>query len=224
MNSFIHKFIYKVTLMNILYTSMGMPFRDELCQLNLHADCSKDITNCKTHSRFQYTVLENYTKYILFISVLFYQRHCDGKPTLDDLPEDCLRCIFRKLSNHSDIIHTGQTNQTNHTVSSHMLLWKQLCFFHFTDQQLLVFLPQELDINEDRVNWRYIYRRCYKYAVYILMIYIISHNSLQCFLFHVSSILTWIAMIIYQFIQSLSKLFFAVRYTLSFGRKTSFHL
>lgn len=31
MNSFIHKFIYKVTLMNILYTSMGMPFRDELC-------------------------------------------------------------------------------------------------------------------------------------------------------------------------------------------------
>lgn len=162
MNSFIHKFIYKVTLMNILYTSMGMPFRDELCLLNLHADCSKDITNCKTHSRFQYTVLENYTKYILFISVLFYQRHCDGKPTLDDLPEDCLRCIFRKLSNHSDIIHTGQTNQTNHTVSSHMLLWKQLCFFHFTDQQLLVFLPQELDINEDRVNWRYIYRRCYK--------------------------------------------------------------
>lgn len=90
------------------------------------------------------------------------QRHYDGKPTLDDLPEDCLRCIFRKLSNHSDIIHTGQTNQTNHIVSSHMLLWKQLCFFHFTDQQLLVFLPQELDINEDRVNWRYIYRRCYK--------------------------------------------------------------
>lgn len=58
----------------------------------------------------------------------------------------------------------------------------------------------------------------------LLMIYIISHNSLQCFLFHLSSILTWIAMIIYQFIQSLSKLFFAVRYTLSFGRQTSFHL
>lgn len=149
MNSFIHRYIHEWEC------HLEMNFVSWICKHTV----KKYIA--KTHSHFQYTVLDK-CSHILFISALFYQRHCDGKPTLEDLPEDCLRCIFRKLSNHSDIIHTGQTNQTNHTVSSHMLLWKQLCFFHFTDQQLLVFLPQELDINEDRVNWRYIYRRCYK--------------------------------------------------------------
>ncbi|XP_056017909.1 F-box only protein 25-like isoform X2 [Ostrea edulis] len=90
------------------------------------------------------------------------QRKTDGKPMFDELPEDCLRCIFRKLSDHNDIIHTGQACQTNHRVSSQMLLWKQLCFFHFTDRQLLVFLPRELGLDEDKIDWKYIYRRCYK--------------------------------------------------------------
>lgn len=90
------------------------------------------------------------------------QRQADGKPLFEDLPEDCVRCIFRKLSDHTDIIHTGQANLANHKVSSQMLLWKQLCFFHFSDHQLLVFLPQELGQDENKINWKYIYRRCYK--------------------------------------------------------------
>ncbi|KAK3091779.1 hypothetical protein FSP39_022567 [Pinctada imbricata] len=89
-------------------------------------------------------------------------RKDDGKAKFEDLPEDCVRQIFERLSDHCDIIHTGCTNKMNHRISSEMLLWKRLCFHHFTDKQILTFLPQEVDGDVDFINWQYIYHRCFK--------------------------------------------------------------
>lgn len=86
--------------------------------------------------------------------------------TLSDLPDDCLRNILFCIADHRDIIHTGQTSHTLHELSQEMLLWRQLCHFHFTHRQLLTFLPSNMaagsDGEEDHVDWKYLYRRCYK--------------------------------------------------------------
>ncbi|XP_041358249.1 F-box only protein 25-like isoform X2 [Gigantopelta aegis] len=88
------------------------------------------------------------------------QREDDGRVTFSDLPDDCIRCILRCLGDHRDVICTAQTSTTIYDLSHEMLLWRQLCFFHFTDKQLVTFLPESMDVRE--VDWKYIYRRCYK--------------------------------------------------------------
>ncbi|XP_046344698.1 F-box only protein 25-like isoform X1 [Haliotis cracherodii] len=88
------------------------------------------------------------------------ERECDGKLTMMDLPEDCIRGILSCLADHKDILHTSQTSQTVYELSQEAQLWKQLCFFHFTDKQLVTFLP--VAIHQPTIDWKYIYRRCYK--------------------------------------------------------------
>ncbi|KAL5017398.1 hypothetical protein ScPMuIL_006987 [Solemya velum] len=88
------------------------------------------------------------------------ERADDEKLQFSDLPEECIRDILMCLTDHRDIIHTGQTNSVVQELSERQLLWKQLCFFHFTNKQLLIFLPEHM--NEMMVDWKYIYRRCVK--------------------------------------------------------------
>ncbi|KAK3584572.1 hypothetical protein CHS0354_024618 [Potamilus streckersoni] len=90
----------------------------------------------------------------------FKERKEDGKVTLSDLPSDCIRCILMKLCDHKDVVNLGRTNQQIHTISQENLLWKRLCFFHFTNRQLLIFLPPGKE--EYEVDWKYIYHRCVK--------------------------------------------------------------
>lgn len=88
-------------------------------------------------------------------------RSDDGKPTLSELPEDCIRCILERLSDHKDILHTGMTKFTLYHITETQIIWKHLCFFHFTDRQLLTFVPDQLGIDEDCINWKQIYRKCF---------------------------------------------------------------
>lgn len=85
----------------------------------------------------------------------------DGKPTLSDLPEDCIRCILERLTDHKDIMHTGMTKFNMYHITQSHLLWKHLCFFHFTDRQLLTFVPDQLTVEEDSIDWQLIYKKCF---------------------------------------------------------------
>jgi len=80
----------------------------------------------------------------------------------EDLPEDCVRCILTRLTDHRDIMRTSQTNNSLHIMAEDRILWKQMCFFHFTDRQLITFLPKELESDQEHVDWKYIYKRCVK--------------------------------------------------------------
>lgn len=87
------------------------------------------------------------------------ERKDDGKLTFTDLPEECKRLIINAIPDHTDIIHLGQTNITNHHIANEQLLWKQMCFYHFNKRQIWNFLNQNED--ESQTDWKYIYKRCY---------------------------------------------------------------
>ncbi|XP_064606241.1 F-box only protein 32-like [Liolophura sinensis] len=96
----------------------------------------------------------------LLVAFQIKQREEDGKVLFGDLPDDCIRDILFRLADHKDVLHTGMTNTSIYDMSQEVLLWKQLCMFHFTPMQLLTFLPQETQ--DDNPNWKYLYRRCVK--------------------------------------------------------------
>ncbi|XP_076440571.1 F-box only protein 25-like [Babylonia areolata] len=94
------------------------------------------------------------------------QRKEDNGLKLSDLPDDCLRSILYRIADHSDVVNAGQTTRSLQYISDDVLLWQKMCYFHFTQRQLLTFLPSNMatgaDEKENQVDWKYLYRRCYK--------------------------------------------------------------
>ncbi|KAK7100255.1 F-box only protein 32-like [Littorina saxatilis] len=94
------------------------------------------------------------------------QRDEDNRVTLSDLPADCIRSILYCVADHRDIIHTGQAASKLQDFSQEMLLWRELCQYHFSNRQILTFLPSNVvvgkDEEEDSIDWKNIYKRCYK--------------------------------------------------------------
>ena len=86
------------------------------------------------------------------------QQPDDNRTKFNDLPEECVRTILTKMADHRDILRLGQTNKYNQDITNEALLWKQLSFFHFTNRQLVTFLPR--DKEEFEIDWKHIYHRC----------------------------------------------------------------
>ncbi|RUS78316.1 hypothetical protein EGW08_013920 [Elysia chlorotica] len=90
------------------------------------------------------------------------ERDVDGGITLSDLPSECLREIFLQIADHKDVMRAGQTSTTLNEVTEETTLWKKLCLHHFSNIQIMTFLlPSRTQANET-VDWKHIYRRCYK--------------------------------------------------------------
>ena len=49
---------------------------------------------------------------------VYFQRKEDGNITLSDLPLECLREIFLRISDHRDISRAGQTSMQLHQVKT----------------------------------------------------------------------------------------------------------
>ncbi|KAK7492874.1 hypothetical protein BaRGS_00015821 [Batillaria attramentaria] len=91
------------------------------------------------------------------------ERNEDNGVMLAELPHDCMRNILLRIVDHKDVVHTGLTMQTLHELSQERWLWRDLCLFHFTNRQILTFLPKGAgDLEQDTVDWKYIYMRCFK--------------------------------------------------------------
>ncbi|XP_014682015.1 PREDICTED: F-box only protein 25-like isoform X2 [Priapulus caudatus] len=79
---------------------------------------------------------------------------------LQDLPDDCIRSILRRLSNHEDVLNTSKALMLFAGEQAQLLfegqhLWRELCMFHFTDEQTNDVRAKQKDPD----NWQTIYYR-----------------------------------------------------------------
>ncbi|XP_072016744.1 F-box only protein 32-like [Amphiura filiformis] len=101
----------------------------------------------------------------------------DNTLAMIELPDDCIRLIFRRFADHEDIINTGATDKKLYKFSNEPLLWKHFCFFHFTKEQIL----REIGVgaDENAVRWKACYQKLYKRngrrELYAEMLHICCH-------------------------------------------------
>ncbi|XP_037790278.1 F-box only protein 32-like [Penaeus monodon] len=82
----------------------------------------------------------------------------DMHPTLQEVPEECIREILKRLDNHRDIQSAGQAYSVMAKVSEEKTIWRQLCRFHWTPAQIehVIQVHKELQVQK---NWQQIYNR-----------------------------------------------------------------
>lgn len=106
----------------------------------------------------------NFKTFQIYKYMFRLQRHStDGEDQenkglkLQDLPDDCIRSILRRLSNHEDILNTSKALNPadERQLSEEQHLWRELCIFHFTDEQTQSIRAKQSDQN----NWQTIYYR-----------------------------------------------------------------
>ncbi|VDP11881.1 unnamed protein product [Soboliphyme baturini] len=88
-----------------------------------------------------------------------------------DLPVDCLLAVLSRLSDHNSLMNVADAHHSLWTlVSMQCQLWRRLCCFHFTQQQI----AWALDRNSERPGctkaalWRSVYFDLKKWVVYVL--------------------------------------------------------
>ncbi|KAG1668873.1 F-box only protein 25 [Nymphon striatum] len=79
----------------------------------------------------------------------------DGSKRLTDMPEEVVREILLRLSDHKDLQTCGQAYAVMQGLIEEQHIWRELCKFHFTEQQLKHILDQE---NSPR-KWQQIYHK-----------------------------------------------------------------
>ena len=62
-----------------------------------------------------------------YIISFFFQRKKDGRIMLSDLPTDCLRHIFSRISDHRDILRAGQTSSLLNEVTNYLIYFNIFC-------------------------------------------------------------------------------------------------
>ncbi|XP_013410633.1 F-box only protein 25 [Lingula anatina] len=86
----------------------------------------------------------------------------EGSRTLADLPNECLWKILGMLSDHLDIVSTGLTKKRLYEISAEELLWRELCLYHFTYDQVNNLLVSGQRRNNLDWNWKKLYLRLVK--------------------------------------------------------------
>ena len=105
---------------------------------------------------------------------LFIQRMEDGKIQMSDLPDDCIREILLRLNNHQDLVNTGLTEVRTFQLIQETKFWRNLCIFHFTNEQWHNVLKRGECV--DTLPWPVLYKRLVKYVQ--LVIYLHQVNCL----------------------------------------------
>lgn len=76
----------------------------------------------------------------------------DTNPQLLQLPEECLREVILRLSDHRDLTSSSQSCNQLAVLVDEQRVWRELCRFHFSMQQIEVILQKE-----KVVDWKKIY-------------------------------------------------------------------
>ncbi|CAF1456954.1 unnamed protein product [Adineta steineri] len=99
------------------------------------------------------------------------QTEDNSKLTLNCLPIEMQREIIRKLDNDTDVINIGMINSNLYRVTQELLIWKQLCIYHFGDETqdnnndnslleekfLDLIKRQQKDVDMDNIDWKKVY-------------------------------------------------------------------
>ena len=82
---------------------------------------------------------------------------------MSDLPDDCIREILLRMTDHKDIVNTGATESRANELSEEKSLWRDLCLFHFDNIQINTLLKpgQNLEIFTTE-EWKQLYKRLIK--------------------------------------------------------------
>ncbi|CAF1054530.1 unnamed protein product [Adineta ricciae] len=90
-----------------------------------------------------------------------------NKATFNCLPTEIQREIVRKLDNGIDLINFGMINSSLHRLTQELLLWKQLCLYHFGDETqsddkmgdkiLGLLRRQSKDFDKENIDWKKVY-------------------------------------------------------------------
>lgn len=68
--------------------------------------------------------------------LVFFSQNTSTSLTFDDLPVPMQDKIICHLSDARDIINLGQTTPTLLRLSENKMLWKKLCYFHFSNKKV----------------------------------------------------------------------------------------
>ncbi|XP_076046837.1 F-box only protein 32 [Oratosquilla oratoria] len=82
----------------------------------------------------------------------------DEHPKLQELPEECIREILRRLDNHKDLKSSAEAYSVMAKVIEEQSIWRQLCRFHWTPHQIEYIIRQHKELQVKR-DWQKIYHR-----------------------------------------------------------------
>ncbi|KAK3868253.1 hypothetical protein Pcinc_026337 [Petrolisthes cinctipes] len=82
----------------------------------------------------------------------------DVHPTLQEVPEEVIREILKRLDNHTDIRSAGEAYSVMARVSEEKTIWRQLCRFHWSAAQIEHVIHRHRELQVQR-NWHKVYDR-----------------------------------------------------------------
>jgi F-box protein 25/32 len=82
----------------------------------------------------------------------------DVFPKLQNLPEECVREVLLRLADHKDLESSGKAYSVMQRLVDEQRIWRELCRFHFTPQQI-EFVLQSCPPQTD---WQRIYHKLRK--------------------------------------------------------------
>ncbi|XP_074640511.1 F-box only protein 25-like [Tubulanus polymorphus] len=115
-----------------------------------------------------------------FNTIKLKEREDEGI-TLTDLPTELVRSIIHRLTDHVDILNTGSTRTSLYMLTEEQILWRNLCYFHFDDNQLICHGLNRGEYLDD-CNWKYAYKKlAKKYGsreIYAVMLHQCCHCNI----------------------------------------------
>ncbi|CAH1994141.1 unnamed protein product [Acanthoscelides obtectus] len=74
-------------------------------------------------------------------------------PKLLQLPEECIREIILRLSDHRDLLSSAQACEQMAAIVGEQRVWRELTMFHFDQQQIDLVMPKD----KENVDWKSVY-------------------------------------------------------------------
>jgi F-box protein 25/32 len=100
------------------------------------------------------------------INVIKQTNEDNSKSNFDSLPIEMQCEIVRRLDNGKDLVNVGMINSNLYRVTQELLLWRQLCHYHFSEknsvlgEKILGFIKrQQKDADLDNIDWKKVYFR-----------------------------------------------------------------
>lgn len=79
--------------------------------------------------------------------------HPDLHPKLLNLPEECIREIILRLSDHRDLLAGAQSCDQICSIVNEQRIWRELTKFHFSPQQIELVSPKD----NEKIDWKSVY-------------------------------------------------------------------
>ncbi|XP_072393261.1 F-box only protein 25 [Diabrotica undecimpunctata] len=77
----------------------------------------------------------------------------NSQPKLMQLPEECIREIILRLSDHKDLVASAESCEQMAAIVSEQRIWRELTKFHFVPQQIDLVLSKD----NSKIDWKEVY-------------------------------------------------------------------